>query len=58
MICEVRNGDQEVILKNAGFKDVLAVIQIWIHKDREICYTKPISAEEFIESLRKASRVL
>ena len=45
MICEVRNGDQEVILKNAGFKDVLAVIQIWIHKDREICFTNPTSEE-------------
>lgn len=58
MICEVRNEDQEVILKNADFRDVLAVIQIWIHKDREICYQNPISAEEFIESLRKANRVL
>lgn len=53
MICEVRNGDQEVILKNAGFKDVLAVIQIWIHKDMEICYTKPTLEEVMKQDKRK-----
>lgn len=42
MICEIRN-EGEVILRNAEFRDILAVIQIWLHKDMEICYTNPIA---------------
>lgn len=45
MICEVRNYDKEVVLKNAKFSDVIAVIQIWLHKDKELCFSKPESEE-------------
>lgn len=45
MICEVRNYDKEVVLKNAKFSDVIAVIQIWLHKDKELCFSKPVSME-------------
>lgn len=48
MICEVREG-KEVILRNAKFSDIFAVIQIWLHKDMEICYTNPIENEPKIE---------
>lgn len=45
MICEVRNYDKEVVLKNANFSDVIAVIQIWLHKDKELCFSNPVSME-------------
>lgn len=45
MICEVRNYDKEVVLKNAKFSDVIAVIQIWLHKDKELCFSNPASME-------------
>ena len=41
MICEVREEQSEVVLKNATFSDVLAVIFIWLHRDREIVFRKP-----------------
>lgn len=41
MRCEIRNNQNEVILKNATLSDVLAVIHIWIHKDKEIAFSKP-----------------
>ncbi len=44
MKCEVRNDEKEVVLKNATFGDVLAVIHIWLHKNKEIAFQKP--AEE------------
>lgn len=46
MICEIRNGQNEVILKKATFSDVLAVIHIWMHKDKEIAFSKPEESEE------------
>ena len=45
MICEVRNYDKEVVLKNATLGDVMAVIQIWLHKDKELCFSNPASME-------------
>lgn len=48
MICRVDNNGQEVCLSQAKFSDILAVIQIWLHKDKEICYSKPVSVEEYI----------
>ena len=41
MICEINNNQNEVVLKNATFSDVLAVIYIWLHKDKEIAFEKP-----------------
>lgn len=41
MICEIRNNESEVVLKNATFRDVLAVVHIWLHKDTEIAFSKP-----------------
>jgi hypothetical protein len=45
MICEVRNNDKEVVLKKAEFSDVIAVIQIWLFKDKELCFSNPASME-------------
>lgn len=47
MICEVREYNNEVVLKNATLGDVIAVIQIWLHKDKELCFTNPVSEEEY-----------
>ena len=41
MICEIRNNEQEVVLRNPTFPDVLAVFYLWLHKDREIAFSKP-----------------
>lgn len=41
MICEIRNKDQEVVLRNPSFSDVLAVFYLWLHKDKEIAFSKP-----------------
>ena len=41
MYCEIRNNQNEVVLKNATFSDVLAVVHIWLHKDKEIAFSKP-----------------
>lgn len=49
MICEVRNNDKEVVLKKAEFSDVIAVIQIWLHKDKELCFSNPKSLEAWHE---------
>ena len=49
MICEVRNYDKEVVLKNAKFSDVIAVIQIWLHKDKELCFLNPERLEAWHE---------
>lgn len=49
MICQVRDEGREVALTNAKFSDILAVIQIWIHKDREICYTNPVDPAEYVK---------
>jgi len=46
MICEIRNKESEVVLKNATFSDVLAVIHIWLHKDVEIAFSKPDEEKE------------
>ena len=46
MMCEIRNGQNEVVLKNATFRDVLAVMHIWLHKDKEIAFLKPEEDEE------------
>ena len=45
MICEVREYNNEVVLKNATLSDVIAVIQIWLHKDKELCFSNPASME-------------
>ena len=41
MICEIRNEQNEVVLKNPTFLDVLSIFYLWIHKDKEIAFTKP-----------------
>jgi hypothetical protein len=46
MICEVRECDNEVVLKNATLGDVMAVIQIWLHKDKELCFSNPAIMED------------
>ena len=46
MICEIRNNEQEVVLRNPTFSDVLAVLYLWLHKDREIAFSKPEEVEE------------
>lgn len=48
MICEVRDFN-EVVLRNASFRDVLAVILIWLHKDREIAFSRPEKKESMEE---------
>ena len=41
MRCEIRNNQNEVVLKNATFSDVVAVIYIWLHKNKEIAFSRP-----------------
>lgn len=41
MRCEINNNQNEVVLKNATFSDVIAVIHIWLHKDKEIAFSRP-----------------
>lgn len=45
MICEVRESGNEVVLKNAKLSDVMAIIQIWLHQDKELCFSNPASME-------------
>ena len=40
MICEVRNNNTEVVLRNPTFSDVLAILYLWLHKDREIAFSR------------------
>lgn len=51
MFCQVSPDGQEITLSNASFSDVLAVIQIWLHKDRAIIYTNPVDLSEYIERI-------
>lgn len=41
MICSIDNNGQEITLKDAKFGDVIAIIQIWLNKNKEICFSKP-----------------
>ena len=41
MICEVRNDGHEVVLRHVTFSDLLAMIYLWLHKDKEIAFSKP-----------------
>lgn len=41
MVCRVDNNGQEIVLKNAKFSDVIAIILIWLNKNKEICFSKP-----------------
>lgn len=40
MICEVTDGNREVILRDVKFSDVIAVIQVWLFK-KELWYSNP-----------------
>ena len=40
MICEIRNNNNEVVLKHITFHDVLAILYLWLHKDKEIAFSK------------------
>ena len=46
MICEIRKNEQEVVLRNPTFSDVLAVFYLWLHKDKEIAFSRPEEEEE------------
>ena len=41
MKCRADNNGNEIILTNAKFGDVIAIIQIWLNKNKEICFFKP-----------------
>lgn len=41
MICRIDNHGKEVVLSHARFSDVIAVVKIWLNKDKEICFSKP-----------------
>ena len=41
MICRYDRFTQEVTLTHATFSDVVAVIRIWLNKDKEICFSRP-----------------
>ena len=41
MICEVRNNNTEVVLRNITTGDILAFIRVWLSKDKEIMFAKP-----------------
>ena len=45
MICEVRNNGNEIVLKNVTFSDILAMMTIWICKDKELCFSNPDRGE-------------
>ena len=45
MICEVRDNGNEIVLKHATFADILAMITIWICKDKELCFSNPNGGE-------------
>lgn len=46
MICEVRNNNSEVILKNPTISDIFAFIYLLFHKDKEVCFTNPQEGSE------------
>lgn len=41
MKCSIDNNGQEITLKDAKFGDVIAIIQIWLNKNKEICFSRP-----------------
>lgn len=43
MICEVRNNGTEVVLSNVKVGDILAMVGVFIHKDRELVFHRPES---------------
>jgi hypothetical protein len=46
MKCSIDNNRQEITLKDAKFSDVIAVIQIWLNKNKEICFSRPQAEKE------------
>lgn len=46
MICEIRNNNNEVVLRNPTFSDVLAILYLWLHKDKEIAFSRPENDED------------
>lgn len=46
MICEVRNNNTEVVLRHITFHDVLAILYLWLHKDKEIAFSRPEGDED------------
>lgn len=45
MICEVRDNGNEIVLKHVTFADILAMVTIWICKDKELCFSNPNRGE-------------
>lgn len=45
MICEVRDNGNEIVLKNITIADILAMVTIWICKDKELCFSNPNRGE-------------
>lgn len=43
MICQVRENGKEVSLSNVTVGDILALINVLLHKDREVVFTNPES---------------
>lgn len=41
MICEVRNEGKQIVLSHVTVGDILAFLNILIHKDREVVFTAP-----------------
>lgn len=41
MICEVRNNNTEVVLSHITLGDILTLIYLIFHKDKEVVFTKP-----------------
>lgn len=49
MICEVRKDNNEVVLSKPTLGDILAVIDIYIHKHKEIVFSRPQVGEGGID---------
>lgn len=45
MICEVRNEGKEVALSHVTVGDILALLNVMIHKDREVVFNRPESED-------------
>lgn len=41
MICEVREDGREVVLHKPTLSDIFAMLSLYIHKDKELVFTKP-----------------
>ena len=46
MICEVRENGNEVVLRHPKIGDIIALIVCFVHKDKEIVFSRPEEAED------------